>query len=322
MNDLPTIEEGYVSPFREYPANDPIQYAFPRTGNFIIERDPSTKVLLPETLVLYDDYARVQHAPANVSLTFPVSSPREGKKKFPRPFIYERVTQNNIETLKLVSVGEKLKITYINGNIKQPLVENAIESLAIINQENFLRIDENNLDRQAEKYETDDYLYAFENDGKGEFKLFVTTFPKNSEKNNTGGTGNLTVDLIGTDGNGNATFGFNGTLTLNQKDVDGKIIQQLILDFTNKKIAFNQYENEELKQTIEMTLTEGIKLLGYAGEAKEYMTYGETLKEKLEAILDGIGQMKFANGGGLTGPPLNAITFTTIKSELEEILVK
>lgn len=257
MNNLPPIEPGYVSPFTQYPANDPIQYAFPRTGNFIILRDPTTKALQPETLVLYDDYARVQHAPANVSLSFSVSSPREGKKKFPRPFVYEKVTQNNIETLKLVTVGEKLKITYINGNIKQPLVENAIESLAIINQENFLRIDESNLDRQVEKYETDDYVYAYENNGKGEFKLFITGLEKDDEKKNTGGTGNVTVDLVGTEGNGNTTFGFNGSLTLNQKNVDNKIIQFVKIDSVNKTISLiqNKDDGSEIDQSIVMDET-------------------------------------------------------------------
>ena len=329
MNGLPPIEEGYVSHLIEGMSNDPLQYAFPRTGNFIIERDTDTKELKPETLKLYDDFARVLIQPSQVAFRWDVSSPREGRKKFPKPFVYERTPdQNNPanpSSLSLKVIGEKLLIEYINGNIKQPIIVGAVESLAVIAQENFLRIDQSNLDRQVEKYETDNYIYAYENDGNGEFRLVIQGLIEDSEKKNTGGTGNITVDLLGTEGNGNFTFGVNGNIILNQKDASGKIIQQLSIDLATKKLSFNQLENETIVQSFEMDLTNGgIKAQGKTEKSKkEYIVYGETLKDDiLKALLDAISNMTFSNGGGLTGIPNNVASFTAITQKLETILVK
>src|SRR3990167_789522 len=188
------IQDGFASEFLHqdsYGNTDAI--FFPVTGHLVMLKGK------PETMRLYDDYTRLLHSMSNVAFLWSVSSPLEGKKKCPRPYVFEKAAGSSSEDFsagdKLLSVGEKLKISYIGGNVYNPLVEGAIEHLSIINQKEFLRLDATNLERQPERYENDDYLFEFENDGRGEFVWNITAKEADSAKGNVGGTGNITLNL-------------------------------------------------------------------------------------------------------------------------------
>jgi hypothetical protein len=58
-----------------------------------------------------------------------------------------------------------------------------------------------------------------------------------------------------------------------------------------------------------------------AGTASlESTILGETLKEKLESLIDAINAITVPTGVGPSGTPINAATFSTIKSQLSQIL--
>jgi hypothetical protein len=54
--------------------------------------------------------------------------------------------------------------------------------------------------------------------------------------------------------------------------------------------------------------------------AIEKTVLGETLKAKLEALIDAINAITVPTGVGPSGTPINAATFTTLKSQLTQIL--
>jgi hypothetical protein len=54
--------------------------------------------------------------------------------------------------------------------------------------------------------------------------------------------------------------------------------------------------------------------------ALEKSILGETLKAKLEALIDAINAITVPTGVGPSGTPINAATFTTLKSQLTQIL--
>jgi hypothetical protein len=281
------VQDGFVSEYSYEPhKGDYDRIYFPVTGHFVMVEGK------PETMKLYDDFARVFHRLENVSFLWPVSSQLEGKKKFPRPFIMKQV-DGDTQGLgtQLVSAGEKVKISYIGGELANPLVEGAIENLVILNQHQFLRLDGANLDRQAERYENDDYFLEYENNGHGEFTTRIVAQGQ--------GTGNITLDLTGLEGAGNVTLRLNGTLSLVQVDKDGNPVQSLTID-----------------------KAEGVRVQAQKDGKQEHQVYGETLQGKLADLIAAIRALTVPTPSGVSGIPNNAADFKKIADALDEILTR
>jgi hypothetical protein len=280
-------QDGFVSEYKYAPHDGDYDHIFfPVTGHFVMVKDR------PATMALYDDFARIFHPLEDVSFMWPVSSQLEGKKKFPRPFIVEQLSDDpDGFGTKVLSVGEKVKITYIGGELCNPLVEGAIENLIILNQHQFLRLDGANLDRQAERYENDDYFLEYENNGHGEFTTRIVAQGK--------GTGNITFDLTGLEGAGNVTLRLNGALSLVQVDKDGNPVQSLSID-----------------------KTAGVRVQAQKDGKQEHSVYGETLRDKLKALIEAIRVMTVPTPSGVSGIPNNVADFKKIEDALDEILTQ
>jgi len=338
-----TIQEGFVSQYcHEDGAGEQDKIFYPVTGRFIQIKDD------PSSLQLYDDNIRYLHQPSNVALLLPVSSQLEGKKKFPRPWIYERTAEEERRNLrvgsKLVTPGDIVLINYVGGNLFTPIVVGSVEALGSIAQKKFLHFDPKNLDRQAERYENDKYTYEFENDGKGGFTLNIVA--------KEGGSGDVTIDVTGQAEHGKVQLRTNGATTLQQVDrtkqpadegfvkqslafdqggaivtfaqldEHSKPIHEMKLDKTTKRITLKQFDGDTELQHIILDATDGIHVQGQKDKKNEYAVYGETLKQKLEAILTAITQLTVPTPAGVSGVPNNSAAFNQIKSKLEEILVQ
>ncbi len=304
------IQRGFVSEFgRESQPSETDRIYYAVTGHFIAERDPQTKKIKPESVKLFDDNTRIYHDMKNVSFLWRVSSPLEGEKKFPRPFVYERGKADDEVPTKLVRVGEKLKLTYMGGSIYNVLVEGAIEAIEIPNQVETLFLDAQNLDRQIKRYETDNYVLEAENNGAGEVTYKLT--------GKADGTGNVTLEITGTNGNGKLALAINGVVTISQKDADGNVIQTFTLDNTkdSERIALQDKHGNQIE-----TSSDGVKVTAQKDKKTNHLVYGETVVEKLSKLIDKIAAMTFTNGGGITSVANNVADITAIKSELNEIL--
>jgi hypothetical protein len=238
------------------------------------------------TMKLYDAARKVYHEMSNVSLLWRVGSPLEGKKKFPRPFIFTKKNPTDAVATQLKSPGEKLLIQYVNGNIYNPIVVGAVESLSVIDQKAFLRIDPNNLDRQVERYETDDYVLESENDGSGNITLTIT--------GKTTGNGNFTVNLSGQNA-GNISVNANGTYSLIQNDGKGNTMRSLAID-----------------------LNKGLTVLGKGG-ILDNAVYGKVLIAKLTALINAILQLATTDGSMIS--PSTQAPLQQLQTTLNDILV-
>lgn len=272
---------------------------YPVTGHFVMLKDE------PKSMKLYDDHVRAFHGIDRVSFLWGVNSPKEGKKKFPRPFVYEE----SGDDLKLVSQGEKVKITYVEGSWEKPLVEGAIESMAVINQKKFLRLDGGNLDRQSERYESEKYIYEFENDGKGNLNFLIEAKEE--------GEGNIDITLLGSEKFGKINLYTNHGYTINHIDEEN-VLQQIVMDKDGTIIAQNE-DGEEV-QHINLIKSGGVKIRSKRTKNSEMMVYGDTLQGKLEEIIDEINKITVPTPVGPSGIPNNMGAFMAIRSKLNEIL--
>jgi len=296
------IAEGFVSEHGSNPSyGDTQNIFFPVTGNLIVLRDRATKKIDTTTMLLSDDFTRHTTPIAQVSFLNQVSNPTEGKKKFPRPWVYEYADDDKTKLPKLISQGDKLLIQYVEGNIYNPLVVGSIESLAITNQLQFLQYDPSNLERQPERYDNDDYTLEYENDGKGNHVWVLMAHPADPKKGNVGGSGNITIELIGTQGNGQVNIGMNGLLKFSQKDANGKVIQSLMMDVDNG----------------------GIFAMGKTQGKNENIMYGKTTNQLLSDLIDAIlGLVFMTNMGATTGIVPDSITkLKNLQSSLPKNLV-
>ena len=274
---------------------------FPVTGHFVMLKDQA------KSIKLYDDYVRAFHEMSRVSFLSGVNNPLEGKKKFPRPFIYEE----SGDDLKLVSQGDKVLIAYVEGSWQKPLVTGSIESMGVVNQKKFLRFDGDNLDRQPERYENDKYVYEYENDGKGNINLFIEAKEE--------GEGSINITILGNDGHGKLNLYSNHGYTVNHIDADEKVLQQIVMDRDGAIITQN--DGDEESQHINLVKSGGIKIKSMRTKTSEMMVYGNTLADKLDEILTAITQITVPIAvGGVSGPPNNSAVFQKINSQIKDIL--
>jgi hypothetical protein len=71
---------------------------------------------------------------------------------------------------------------------------------------------------------------------------------------------------------------------------------------------------------ITLNLSGILSIISQNGSSAEWSLLGETTKEKIEEILDGIVAITIPSPLGPLGPPANSATFTAIKALLFEIL--
>ncbi len=68
------------------------------------------------------------------------------------------------------------------------------------------------------------------------------------------------------------------------------------------------------------TVTINAASINLGVDAKEYIVKGDTLKSKLESLIDAISKMTVSTPAGPSTPPNNLPDFQKIKSELSDIL--
>ena len=312
-------EAGYVSIYENSIFFGSQNNLHPTTGHFVIEQDPVTKKLITETLKLLDDNSRMYYEMGNVSFLWPSSNELEGKKKMYRPFVLEKMANTmtvdgeviNTINYKVISTGEKVKISYINGSIYNPLVEGAIENISVIHQHKFLFLQPDNLDRQPTRYENDLYSLEFENDGKGGLNLSVI--------GKTNGTGNINIVLAGSSGNGNVTVTLNGKFTLQQADGNGNILQSVILDDTPgaEKVTIADKSGNIIN-----TSSAGIQFTGTSTKKNENAVYGGTLVSMLTSLISAIKLLSFTTANGPTTGIIDPTGLDAVSNGLNDILVK
>jgi hypothetical protein len=180
--------EGFVSEYR-YVEDEGVydKIFYPVTGFFVMTEGD------PYSMKLYDATGRFLHSMDRVSLARSVFNSLEGDIRFPRPFVFRYKDDAEKKTGKFPSViishGEHLVISYIEGNIRKPIVMYSVESFAFQNQIPFLRTDPLNLERKAKRYENDNYVLEFEDDGSGNLTLMI-----HSKKS---GNGNISIKTNG-----------------------------------------------------------------------------------------------------------------------------
>lgn len=255
---------------------------YPMIGILLMEKDKS------DTIQLFVEHSGLLHNLDEIQFMLSVSSTKEGKKKFPRPYVYENQSDG---TIKMLSTGERLKVSYLGGDVHNPLVEGAIEPMAIITQHKFLRFDPQNLDRQPERYENDNYVYEFENNGEGGINLTIEAKKKDDQKKNKGGTANISITLKGQEEvGGTLSLNLTGSVQLNQIDKDGNPVQTIIMDGTKdaEKISLkdkNENVVEMSKDKISVTGKKDIEIT-VEGDAK-ITAFGDATIDATQICLNG-----------------------------------
>jgi hypothetical protein len=228
-------QEGFVSEY-EYQElhNGDQSICSPTSGHFVVLEDD------PTALFLFDDDKRVFHNITSVGFLHRISNAIEGEKLYPRPWV-TRQTDKEKEIIGykygsiVVSAGDKVIINYVNGSIYNPLVVGSVEPFGAFNQNNFLLTKPDEMEQEKKRLETNDYSLEYKNDSHGEITLDIVAKDVDEEKKNQGGTGNITINLWGTPGNGAVTLNMNGIATINQVDSEGLTTQRLLLDNTEDK---------------------------------------------------------------------------------------
>lgn len=294
-------QDGFVSEYEYQELQSGDQKIFYLvTGHLVRLKDD------PKALFLFDDNARLFHSIDKVSFLHRVSNTIEGEKLYPRPFITDQTDDEKKITgykfgSKIISTGDKVIISYVNGSIFNPLVIGSIEPFGSFYQNDFLLTKPEEWEQEKKRLENDDYTFEYKDDSHGEITLSITAKEKDSQKKNQGGTGNITINLVGTDGNGKITLNLSGDAAINQKDKDGSI-----------------------KQSITMNMKDGgIKIKGKTDGKEEYTLYGDTTKQKLSDLIDAILALVFQTNTGATLGliPTSMQQLNNIKSKLDEILV-
>ena len=223
MHDCYRIEQdGFVSEYEyEHLRNGDQRIFYPVTGHFVRLKDD------PKALFLFDDNARLFHSIEKVSFLHRVNNPIESDKIYPRPFITEQTDdEKKIEGYKfgskIISTGDKVAISYVNGSIFNPLVIGSIEAFGSFYQNEFLLTKPDEWEQEKKRLENEDYILEYKDDSHGEITLDITAKEK--------GTGNITLNLKGTDGNGKLTLNLSGDTAINQKDKDGNTKQSIVMN--------------------------------------------------------------------------------------------
>jgi len=286
-------QDGFVSEYEYQELENSDQKIFyPVTGHFVRLKDD------PTALFLFDDNARLFHSIDKVSFLHRVSNTIEGEKLYPRPFITEQTDDEKRITgykfgSKIISTGDKVIISYVNGSIYNPLVIGSVEPFGSFYQNNFLLTMPDEWEQEKKRLENDDYILEYKDDSHGEITLDITAKEK--------GTGNITLNLKGTANNGKITLNISGDAAINQNDKDGNT-----------------------KQSITMNIKDGgIKVMGKTDGKNEYTLYGDTTKQKLSDIIDAIKALVFQTNMGATLGliPTSIQQLDGIKNKLNEILV-
>lgn len=139
-----------------------------------------------------------------VAITSNAFNDKDGVLRYPKPSIYA-------EGGNLTQQGDLVIVAFGNGDIYNPMVLGSI--IPFYKNDFFHDFDLDNYLKKKARYETDNYVIEFQDDGDGEIQLDVTAQAE--------GTGNITVNLEGVGDNGNVTVNVNGNATLK---ADKKVI--------------------------------------------------------------------------------------------------
>ncbi len=286
-------QDGFVSEYEyEQLRNNDQRIFYLVTGHFVRLKNN------PQALFLFDDSARLFHSIDKVSFIHKVSNPIEGHKIYPRPFIVDQTPdEKRIKGYQfgsiIISTGDKVLISYVNGSIFNPLVIGSIEPFGSFYQNKFLLTKPDEWEQEKKRLENDNYILEYKDDAKGELVLNLIA--------KSAGTGNITLNLTGTENNGKVTLNLNGNVGINQVDGDGNVKQSITMNYGNG----------------------GIKIKGKTDGKEEYTLYGETVKDKLEKIIAAIKALIFmTNTGTTTGLiPASIQELDDINQSLNEILV-
>jgi len=132
----------------------------------------------------------------------------DGVLRWPKPTIYD--DNGNVE-----AQGDLLIVSFANGDVFNPVVMGSI--IPLHKNDFFHDYERTTYQQKKVRFETEQAIIEFQDDGKGELQLDVTGQAGESEN----GTGNITVNLTGVDeANGNITVNVSGNATVSAaKDV-------------------------------------------------------------------------------------------------------
>ncbi len=268
-------------------------------GHFVRLKDD------PTALFLFNDDARIFHSIDKVSFLHRINNTIEGEKLYPRPFITEQTADEKMISgykfgSKIISTGDKVIISYVNGSIYNPLVIGSVEPFGSFYQNNFLLTMPEEWEQEKKRLENDDYILEYKDDSHGEITLDITAKEKDATKNNQGGTGNITINLIGTDKNGNINLNLNGKAILTavgNVNVDGENV------IINGGTRGGARLNDEVKST-----------------SVEDSTFWDTFKNALDNHTHVAGSLIAPSGGGavtgISGAPTSLSTPSSLTGKI------
>ena len=295
MNGCYRIEQdGFVSEYEYKDLHDKmIDITHTVTGHFVRLKDD------PKALFLYNDDARIYHSIDKVSFLHRVSNAIEGEKLYPRPFITDQTADEKKIAgykfgSKIISTGDKVIISYVNGSIYNPLVIGSVEPFGSFYQNNFLLTMPDEWEQEKKRLENDDYILEYKDDSHGEITLDITAKVKDSTKGNQGGTGNITINLKGTDKNGNVNLNLSGkavlTVTGNVEvdtNGDAKVTAAGNAEVKGKTVVINSGTKGGARLGDEVTIDVAIGEIIVAGSATtQQNTSPITLKGKITKASD------------------------------------
>ena len=166
-----------------------------------------------------------------------------GNKDLPKPYVVD--AQDNI-----LENGDNILYTYMGGSDGNVAILGSLQNLLFNNFDENLNTDSTSLDdikiKALSRNNKKRYLLVTD-DTKGDLTIYL----QGKGSGDTAGTGNVTLKVSGTDGNGNAKLEVNGKIAIQQVQADDNeneiVTAQLLMD--NKKGAekiklIDKYKNQ------------------------------------------------------------------------------
>ena len=204
----------------------------------------------------------------------------EGKQWFPRPFVLD--SQGKVQ-----KQGDIVLLAFDGDDYGHPIVMGCIEP---VNKHSFFTaFAQDTVHIQKERLVTDECIIEKTDDGKGEQEIKITC--------QGDGTGNITLELVGTSGNGNVTLKTSGDLNIT---AEAKVVT-LSSDYQlQAKSADITVEEKIIVDSPGIELGRGATEPVVLGE-KIQQWFNTTFLVKLLTMIDAITHL--GNLGAPTSPP-------------------
>lgn len=226
----------------------------------------------------------------------------EGEKHLPKPFKYEDKV--------LTEKGNLVAYSFISSFEETIIILGSLHHISLKHSEADLTIDSTIYEefyKRATVKNNEFRNYKILEDGKGNIEIYLLGKEKDQ--------GNVFIGIRGAEKGGQVKLDIDGVFTLNQRDKNGKIINQLLLDNT---------EGEELVRVIDkhQNIIETNKNGTLIETPKVSIGKDETVKKILIDLLKAIENIQLKHPQAPTMPKgvINQAEFDGIKSRIEEFM--